>query len=318
MSRSTGYQLTGFQLLTAATAIATLVLIAIGSLVRTSGSGLGCPDWPTCHGAWLPPFERTAIIEYSHRTAAAVVSLLLLATLFETLRSHRADRGLVRVVLLAVPLLVFQAWLGKLTVERELPPEVVTLHLATSMLLLAVTCATAALARLGSGREAIVDRERAGVLRVVLVCAVVTYLVLISGAYVVKADATTACISWPGCSAAPIPFVDGGLVQDIHWLHRIAVVVGGLAVGAVAVTVQSAASAGPRLQEASKWLLGLYLGQVLIGAGNIWTNFSGAARIGHLAMGAAIWALLVVMAVAGRYRPEHASTSAPPVPAMRT
>jgi heme A synthase len=303
-------RLTGYQLLTAATAIATLVLIAIGSLVRTSGSGLGCPDWPTCQGAWLPPFERTAIIEYSHRTTAAVVSVLLVATLVETLRSHRADRALVRVVLLTIPLLVFQAWLGKVTVERELPPAVVTLHLATSLLLLAVTCAAAALARLGVGREAIADRERAGVLRVVLVGAVVTYVVLLTGAYVVKAGASTACISWPGCSAAPIPFVDGGVAQHIQWLHRIVAVGGALAVGAVAVAVQSAASAGPRLRRAAAWLLALYGAQVLVGAANIWTNFSGAARIAHLAVGAAIWALLVLMAVAGRYRAASESSAA--------
>lgn len=306
--------MTRYQLLTAATAIATVVLIAIGSLVRTTGSGLGCPDWPTCHGAWIPPLERTAIIEYSHRTAAAVVSTLLIATLVETLRAHRADRALVAVALLAVPLVAFQAWLGKVTVEHlegDLSPTVLTLHLATSLLLLAVTCSTAALARLGPGRERIMDRERASLLRVVLVGAVVTYLVLLSGAYVVKADATTACISWPGCSAAPIPFVDGGFAQHVHWAHRIIVLAGALAVGAVAVTVQSARSAGPTMQRAAVWLLSLYGVQVLVGASNIWTNFSGAARIAHLAVGAAIWAVLVLMAVAGRYRPTAARSSTP-------
>lgn len=302
-------RLTAYQLLTAAAAVATLVLIAIGALVRTSGSGLGCPDWPTCHGAWIPPLEREAIIEYSHRSAAAIVSILLVATLFETLRSHRGDRALVGIAMLAVPLIAFQAWLGKVTVEHledDLSPAVLTLHLATALLLLAVICTTAALAYLGPGRQRIEGSDRAGILRVVMVCAVVTYLVLISGAYVVKADATTACISWPGCAAAPIPFVDGGFVQDVHWLHRISVLIGALAIGAVAVTVQSAAGVGPMLL----WLLTLYGVQVLVGAGNIWTNFSGAIRITHLAVGAAIWALLVLMAVAGRYRRASETRSA--------
>ena len=46
----------------------------------------------------------------------------------------------------SLPLLAFQAWLGKETVERELPPSVVTLHLATALLLLAALTAVAVLA----------------------------------------------------------------------------------------------------------------------------------------------------------------------------
>ena len=59
-------------------------------------------------------------------------------------------------------------------------------------------------------------------------------------------------------------------------------------------------------------VLGLYGLQILVGASNIWTDFSIAARVAHLAVGAAIWAVLVLMLVAGRYRPgEPASATAP-------
>ncbi|MCK9496322.1 MAG: COX15/CtaA family protein, partial [Dehalococcoidia bacterium] len=53
-----------YRWLAALTVAATIVLIGVGSIVRTSGSGLGCPDWPLCHGQVLPPLERTAIIEW--------------------------------------------------------------------------------------------------------------------------------------------------------------------------------------------------------------------------------------------------------------
>ena len=38
----------------AGTAILIYALIVLGAVVRTTNSGLSCPDWPTCYGHWLP------------------------------------------------------------------------------------------------------------------------------------------------------------------------------------------------------------------------------------------------------------------------
>ena len=54
---------------------------SIGGVVRITESGLGCPDWPLCHGRIIPPFDAATLIEYSHRLMASVVGLLVLATL---------------------------------------------------------------------------------------------------------------------------------------------------------------------------------------------------------------------------------------------
>src|SRR5258708_20998888 len=69
-----------FRRLALVTAAFAYLQIALGGLVRVSGSGLGCPDWPLCHGRPYPPADPHAIIEYSHRAVGTVTGLLIIAT----------------------------------------------------------------------------------------------------------------------------------------------------------------------------------------------------------------------------------------------
>src|SRR6266542_5603956 len=62
----------GIRSLAVVASVLTILLIAIGGLVRATGSGLGCPGWPKCFGRWVPPLEYHAVIEYSHRFTAFV------------------------------------------------------------------------------------------------------------------------------------------------------------------------------------------------------------------------------------------------------
>ena len=298
-----GVRMTRYQTLTVVTAAATLVLITVGALVRTTGSGLGCPDWPLCHGGLLPPAERTAIIEYSHRTLASLVGVLIVATAAVSWRVRRDDPAVRALALGSLPLLALQAWLGKEAVDRELPAEVVTVHLATALILFAVTALIAAFAILGPRRERIDSGERRGFLRIATVAAAITAGVLLIGSYVVGSDAGFACTDWPGCPEARMPFAEGERLQHIHWLHRLSVLAGLAAVGQVAVAAANLREPAPWLRRGAWTLLGLYLAQIAIGALNIWTDFSGAARVAHLAAGSAIWGLLALIVVAGRYRP---------------
>ena len=297
--------MTRVQTLHVSTVLATLLLITIGAVVRTTESGLGCPDWPLCHGQIIPPAEKTAIIEWSHRTVASIVGLLIVASTVVALRAHRNDRLVLWITLPVLPLLAVQAWLGKVTVERELPAEIVAIHLFTALVLLALLALIAAYSFIGTDRARWGDEDHDRLLRVSILAVVVTGVVLVIGSYAVATNAGYGCSSWPGCSQAAIPFLDGARLQHIHWLHRITVVLGAAAIALLAYFVlREMRDPDPLLRKAAHSLIGLYAVQIVIGALNPWTNFSEAAQVAHLAVGSAIWALLVVTTFASQYRPQ--------------
>src|ERR671914_2196988 len=77
-------------------------LIVLGGIVRITGSGMGCgDDWPRCNGEWFPPLDLPTLIESSHRWAAAVVSVLVLAVAAVAWRRHRLEPALRNPALLA-------------------------------------------------------------------------------------------------------------------------------------------------------------------------------------------------------------------------
>lgn len=150
-----------FQKLALATTAATYLLILVGGLVRATGSGLGCPDWPTCFGSWVPPTDAAELppgfdaalfnpvntwIEYINRLVGVTIGLLIFATLVVAVRRHRDQPRIVWSSVLAFVLVAFEGWLGAKVVEHELASWIVTVHLVgalvvVSLLLYATFCA---------------------------------------------------------------------------------------------------------------------------------------------------------------------------------
>src|SRR3989442_3385132 len=94
------------------TVITTYGLIVLGGTVRATESGTACPDWPLCHGRLVPQFETHVMIEYSHRLAASVVGLMILAVAVWAWRRYRTDRLVVQAASAAMVLLVVQELAG--------------------------------------------------------------------------------------------------------------------------------------------------------------------------------------------------------------
>lgn len=295
-----------FQTLTVITLLTTVVLIAVGSTVRNTGSGLGCPDWPLCYGKILPPLEFTAIVEWIHRGIAGVISGMVVLQAVGAFFRRRFDPMLWRLAIISVLLLVVQATLGGVTVLTGNAPWTVGVHLAAALSLLAIVTMMAALAFLGPGRTRIDTPDRAAFLRVANWATGVTAVVLLIGAYTVATNAGFACTTWPDCREAQVPFLSGGGLQHIHWLHRITVTAGAGVLVWVFLHVREMRGAGRMLYRGAHSLLGLYGVQIVIGGLNALTGFSLAARVGHLAVASAIWAVMILMVYAGRFSPEQA------------
>lgn len=168
---------TRFQKVAVATCVALVVLIFVGAIVRATGAGMGCPDWPTCWGCLIPPtsvddidpdkldiekFRRKAeqygipretitkesVIkqfnavhtwtEYINRLTSLPLSLLTLATFIMSFWQWKKRRVVVFASAFAVFLLGLNAWMGAQIVYSGLKPGVITIHMALAILMLCV------------------------------------------------------------------------------------------------------------------------------------------------------------------------------------
>jgi protoheme IX farnesyltransferase len=286
-----------FRYLALAAALATFLLIVIGGIVRVTGSGLGCPDWPTCYGRLLPPPQIEAQIEFSHRFwASAVTSPLILLSAFWAWRRFKSIRLIWQPLFWSLPILLLQGLLGAVVVVRELPPALVALHLGTAFLLLAllITAAVTAFARHRSAAQPDRLTFKSRFARLSLGGLIGIFVILVSGAFTAASGATYACSGWPLCNGEWLPSHPLGW---IHMLHRVLV-------GLMAVHMLLLLRAAWRTQRNSRGVLSaatllvvLYYSQILVGAFKVSTQFPIVLLGLHVATAAAVWALAVVLVV---------------------
>jgi heme o synthase len=281
----------GFRVLAVATAVVTYALVVLGGVVRVSGSGLGCPDWPLCHGHLLPPLNIHAIIEYSHRTTASLTSLLVVVTVLLAWLGWRHRRDVLIPATVAFGLLIVQVALGAITVRFELPPMIVLAHLATAMALLGTVCVTAVAAMLpvGGGGIDIVSALRARW------AAAGTFVLILSGSLVVGSGASAACAAWPLCGGGFSFSFDH--LASVQLLHRALAGLIGLLVIVSVVSVLRRMGRHPAVRATIALTLAALAFQVAVGAAVVTLHLPAPLRALHLALAAAVWAGTVILAV---------------------
>jgi cytochrome c oxidase assembly protein subunit 15 len=141
------------------TIAAVYFLILVGGIVRASGAGMGCPDWPTCFGQWIPPTDESQLpanyqeiyadrgyadtrfnpiktwTEYVNRLIGVGIGLLILMTLVHSFAFWKTDRKIVWLSLAVFLGVSFQAWLGSAVVASNLRPMVITAHMVMAFLI---------------------------------------------------------------------------------------------------------------------------------------------------------------------------------------
>ncbi|TMQ73001.1 MAG: heme A synthase [Candidatus Eisenbacteria bacterium] len=266
-------------------------LMVLGSLVRTTGSGLACPDWPLCQGRLIPPFQFNVLVEWLHRLLALLVSLLLAATVASVWTQREVRARLGALAGLAVALLGAQILLGALTVWKLLDPAIVGGHLAVALLLFSTMIVlTLAASREASDMPPTLDARPDGLLPLFGGACALIYLQAVLGGVVSASGASLACPDWPACAAGEWFPPLRGLI-GVHMMHRY---VAYLLTAYLVVVAARARRAGDGIVAGiGPILLGLVLGQIVLGVINLLLGIQPWLSAFHLANAAGMLALTV-------------------------
>ena len=133
--------------------ILSYLLIFIGGLVRVSGAGMGCPNWPKCFGRWIPPTNIDQIpshidptsfnivlawIEYGNRSLGVIVGLSIIILNIIAIYYFRKELKLLLSAILSLILVGANGGLGALVVSSVLNPFLVSLHMILALILVSV------------------------------------------------------------------------------------------------------------------------------------------------------------------------------------
>lgn len=116
-----------------------ILIVLSGGAVRLTGSGLGCPDWPTCfHRRLTGSWSIHPLIEYSNRVVTVVLVCVTAATFVAALLREVRRRDLVALSGLLVLGVFADAILGAFVVYSKLNPWLVSFHLLLSLAMVVV------------------------------------------------------------------------------------------------------------------------------------------------------------------------------------
>jgi cytochrome c oxidase assembly protein subunit 15 len=254
-------------------------IVVTGGAVRVTGSGLGCPDWPTCdESRVVAPLEYHAMVEFVNRMITGLVSVAVILAVLGSLRRVPRRRDLTLLSWGLVLGVLGQVVLGGLTVLFHLAPPLVMGHFLLSMVL--IWCAVVLYERAGLPDDAAprpaVDRDLARMCRLLTVAA---GLVLFLGTIV-----TSSGPHGGDPDVERLPFA----LESVTRLHGISVILF-LALAVVTLVSLARAGAGRVLLRRAEVLLAVIVAQAAVGYVQYFTELP-ALLVGiHIAGATAVW-----------------------------
>lgn len=270
---------------------ATLALVAFGAFTRGSGSGYGCADqWPLCEGGalggLLPRFEFEMIIEWTHRWIAAIVGLIAVATAVQAWRRLRRNRVALYASTATVFAIGVQAWIGRAVVKADLDADLVSLHLAISMSIVALFAVVVVATSPELQARGPVDPRWVALYGL---GAAAAFAVLLLGSLVHNQYVA----GWPLVEGALIPEFSSSLIL-IHWTHRLAAGLG-LFYFAYLWRVARVDQRGEFEVRLTMWTFWAYALNIGVGFLHVLTKVESSAVVTlHLAASSIVWTLMVI------------------------
>ncbi len=275
--------------------VVSFIQIALGGFVRASESGLGCPDWPLCHGKIIPPFEFHTLIEYSHRLNGSLLGILVAVLLILCIMRYRRDKQLMLANYAAFTLVVSAGILGGITVITELAWWIRLIHLGIAQFLAA--CLMYITYKFAfdnlSNDYSYLNPIRAWKWKIIL-CVSLVFLLIVSGSYMVGIGASSSCSSWPLCKGLSIP---DGMSYQVHMGHRYISVVTLAFVGYISIELMIHAKGNKLIKRVTHSALGLLGIQIILGAVTVWSGFSSHMKVTHLSVATLVWLSVILMSL---------------------
>jgi len=274
--------------------IALAFIVVTGGAVRLTGSGLGCPDWPTCDaGRVVAPLEYHAMVEFVNRTVTGIVSVAVMLAVLGSLLRRPRRRDLTWLSIGLVGGVLGQIVLGGMVVLFHLAPGLVMAHFGVSMLLL--LDATVLHDRAGQPDgpvRATVGRDHIVVIRLLLAGAA---LVILLGTVVTGAGPHAG--SRDGQLVERLPLA----IASAARLHSIAVLGFGAMLLFVLRGLRRAGAAGGVLR-AGRAVLVVTVAQAAVGYAQYFTGVPALLVAVHIAGAAALWVTVVRFSLATHVR----------------
>ncbi|MEY9964645.1 cytochrome c oxidase assembly protein subunit 15 [Streptacidiphilus sp. MAP12-16] len=282
------------------TAFATLVMsvlvVVTGGAVRLTGSGLGCPTWPTCTGSSLattPAMGVHGVIEFGNRMLTDVLCVVIGAAILAARCAKPWRRSLTRLGWAQFWVTVFEAVWGGVTVLTHLNPFVVAVHFLASAALILIALTMWQRTREGDGEP--VRTVGKPVLQLSRLMIGVTAALIVVGTLVTG----TGPHSGDGTQVKRMPF-DWEKITQFH--ADFAMVTIGLALAMMFVLLAVDAPAGPRRRALE--FFAVLMAQAVIGFVQYFTHLPEVVVGVHLLGAALVWAAVLRLHLSLRIRPE--------------